>query len=80
MQANQEDKISASQGIHEPGTGLTTPELKDAAQGTGQGLEAKAEEVVNETADAAKEQPGFEAALALLGLVAGSFGLLCRRH
>jgi hypothetical protein len=28
------------QGIHEPGTGLTDPEMKDAAQGTGQGLMA----------------------------------------
>jgi hypothetical protein len=80
MQTTEETKASASQGIHEPGTGLTTPELKEAAQGTGQGLEAKAEEVVNETASAAKEQTGFGAALTLLGLVAASFGLLCRKH
>jgi PGF-CTERM protein len=80
MQTAEETKASAQQGIHEPGTGLTNPELKEAAQGTGQGLEAKAEEVVNETAGAAKEQPGFGAALALLGLIAASFGLLCRRH
>lgn len=26
------------QGIHEPGTGLANPETKEAAQGTGQGL------------------------------------------
>jgi hypothetical protein len=32
------------QGIHEPGTGLANPETKEAAQGTGQGLET-----VNET-------------------------------
>jgi len=30
---------SGQQGIHEPGTGLTNPELKEEAQGTGQGLE-----------------------------------------
>lgn len=28
------------QGIHEPGTGLVNPELKEAAQGTGQGMMA----------------------------------------
>lgn len=27
------------QGIHEPGTGLTSPETKEATQGTGQGLQ-----------------------------------------
>jgi hypothetical protein len=27
------------QGIHEPGTGLTSPEIKEAGQGTGQGLQ-----------------------------------------
>jgi PGF-CTERM protein len=26
------------QGIHEPGTGLTDPDIKEAAQGTGQGV------------------------------------------
>jgi hypothetical protein len=26
------------QGVHEPGTGLTSPEIKEAAQGSGQGL------------------------------------------
>jgi hypothetical protein len=26
------------QGIHEPGTGLANPDIKEAAQGTGQGL------------------------------------------
>jgi len=29
----------AQQGIHEPGTGLEDPELREAGQGTGQGLE-----------------------------------------
>jgi hypothetical protein len=29
-----------SKGIHEPGTGLVNPDLKKAAQGTGQGLQA----------------------------------------
>ncbi len=37
--------ISASfaagpQGIHDPGTGLANPETKEAAQGTGQGLQS----------------------------------------
>ena len=31
--------VSAQKGIHEPGTGLANPELKEAAQGSGQGLE-----------------------------------------
>jgi len=31
--------IARGQGIHEPGTGLSDPELKEAGQGTGQGLE-----------------------------------------
>lgn len=80
MQANQENRTSAAQGIHEPGTGITNPELKEAAQGTGQGLEAKAEKAVNDTANAANEQPGFETTLALLGIIATSFGLLRRRQ
>ncbi|MBU2589853.1 MAG: hypothetical protein KKA65_02625 [Nanoarchaeota archaeon] len=29
------------QGIHEPGTGIENPEVKEAGQGTGQGLEAQ---------------------------------------
>jgi hypothetical protein len=36
MQANQENKTMAPQGIHEPGTGLANPEVKEAAKGTGQ--------------------------------------------
>jgi len=32
--------IAQGQGIHEPGTGLSDPELKEVGQGTGQGLEA----------------------------------------
>jgi hypothetical protein len=35
---------SGPQGVHEPGTGVTNPDIKEAAQGTGQGLQA-----VNET-------------------------------
>jgi len=35
-QQNQQGK-QAQQGIHEPGTGLEDPELKQAGQGTGQG-------------------------------------------
>jgi hypothetical protein len=33
-----------AQGIHEPGTGLEDPELREEAQGTGQGLNATARE------------------------------------
>ena len=29
------------QGIHEPGTGIENPEIKEAAQGTGQGLDSE---------------------------------------
>jgi hypothetical protein len=69
------------QGIHEPGTGLANPELKEAAQGTGQGLAAKEENATNESAAGAPQtQPGFDVALALFGIIAASFGLLCRRH
>ncbi len=31
--------MAAQEGIHEPGTGITNPEIKEAGQGTGQGLE-----------------------------------------
>ena len=32
--------LAQGQGIHEPGTGIENPEIKEAGQGTGQGLEA----------------------------------------
>ncbi len=81
MAASQENSTMASQGIHEPGTGLANPELKEAAQGSGQGLEAKAENTQNESAASTPQtQPGFEAALAMFGIIAASFGLLYRRH
>jgi hypothetical protein len=41
------------QGIHEPGTGLTDPNIKEAAQGTGQGLKT-----VNDT-NASASTPGI---------------------
>ena len=44
--------VSAQKGIHEPGTGLANPELKEAAQGTGQGLQ-------NATDNASKSTPGI---------------------
>jgi len=54
------------QGVHEPGTGIVSPETKEYAQGTGQGLVANAENAKNESAASAPQaQPGFEAALAL---------------
>ena len=37
---------SGSQGIHEPGTGIENPEIKESGQGTGQGLQ---EEVITES-------------------------------
>jgi len=81
MASGQNGNATAQQGIHEPGTGLVNPELKEAAQGTGQGLAAKAENVTNESAaSASKTQPGFEAALALFGIIAASFGLLPRKQ
>lgn len=81
MQANQENNTMAPQGIHEPGTGPTNPEVKEAAQGTGQGLVANAENAKNEsTASAPQAQPGFEAALAMFGIIVASFGLLYRKH
>ena len=50
MQANQENKTMAPQDIHEPGTGLANPEVNEALKGTGQSLEAKAEDAKNESA------------------------------
>jgi len=32
---------ASQQGIHEPGTGIDNPEIKEAGQGTGQGLEGQ---------------------------------------
>jgi len=81
MQANQQNNTTASQGIHEPGTGLANPELKEAAQGSGQGLMASEANAKNESAASAPQtQPGFEAALAMFGIIAASFGLLYRRN
>jgi len=81
MAGGQGNNTLAQQGIHEPGTGLANPEVKEAAQGSGQGLEAKAENAKNESAaGAAQTQPGFEVALAMFGIIAASFGLLCKKH
>lgn len=81
MAAVQENNTQAQQGIHEPGTGIANPEVKEAAQGTGQGLEAKAESTANESAASTPQaQPGFEAALAMLGIIVASFGLLSRKQ
>jgi len=35
--------MAAQEGIHEPGTGITNPEIKEEGQGTGQGLTAQIE-------------------------------------
>ncbi|MFC1730573.1 hypothetical protein ACFL6I_09570 [candidate division KSB1 bacterium] len=35
--------LAQGQGIHEPGTGVENPELREAGQGTGQGLQATEE-------------------------------------
>ena len=45
--------VSAQKGIHEPGTGLANPELKEAAQGTGQGLQNATD------TNASKSTPGI---------------------
>jgi hypothetical protein len=45
--------VAAQQGIHEPGTGIANPEIKEAAQGTGQGLQN-----VNDT-NASRSTPGI---------------------
>ncbi len=34
---------SGSQGIHEPGTGIASPEIKESSQGTGQGVQTNTE-------------------------------------
>ena len=45
--------VAAQKGIHEPGTGLVNPELKEAAQGSGQGLENATD------TNASKSTPGI---------------------
>ncbi|MEM3373823.1 MAG: hypothetical protein QXE31_01250 [Candidatus Woesearchaeota archaeon] len=35
--------VFGQKGVHEPGTGLTNPEIKEAGQGTGQGLQENVE-------------------------------------
>ena len=35
--------VALAQGVHEPGTGIENPELREAAMGTGQGLQADGE-------------------------------------
>ncbi|MBW3015592.1 hypothetical protein KY330_04160 [Candidatus Woesearchaeota archaeon] len=42
---------SAQQGIHEPGTGLEDPALKEAGQGTGQGLADDTEDTTGDSED-----------------------------
>jgi hypothetical protein len=45
------------QGIHEPGTGLTSPDTKEAALGTGQGLSTVSETNVS-TSNPGIHEPG----------------------
>jgi PGF-CTERM motif len=48
---------AGQQGMHEPGTGLTSPETKEAAQGAGQGLQTT--NVTNvSTANPGVHEPG----------------------
>jgi len=45
---------SGQQGIHDPGTGITNPEVNEAGQGTGQGLQSNTEtETQNQGTDTA---------------------------
>lgn len=53
MLAASASLVSAQKGIHEPGTGLANPELKEAAQGTGQGLQNATD------TNASKSTPGI---------------------
>jgi hypothetical protein len=70
----------APQGIHGPGTGIANPEARRQRKNR-TGLEAKAEDAKNESAaGATPAQPGFEAAPALLGITAASFGLFCGKN
>jgi hypothetical protein len=69
------------QGIHDPGTGLTNPDIKEAAQGTGQGNQAQAAELAKQTETSAqKTQPGFDVIFALMGLIAVAFIVLRKRN
>ena len=59
---------------------LVSPETKEAAQGTGQGL-AKAENAkTNLLVAPPKHSRDFEDALAMFGIIVASFGLIHRRH
>jgi hypothetical protein len=46
--ANGDSEDAGPKGIHEAGTGIETPEMKEEAQGTGQGLEDEEEVIVVE--------------------------------
>ncbi len=51
-------------GIHEAGTGIENPEMKEEAQGTGQGLEDEEEVVVAEPEAEVDEEAAAEPAAA----------------
>ncbi len=81
LQAENETNDSASTpGIHEQGTGITNPEVKEAAQGTGQGNTGAVQPSEETEAPAQKTQPGFDAILALTGLIAVFFVASGRRN
>ncbi len=94
LASSQGGEDAGPKGIHEAGTGIENPEIKEEAQGTGQGLEDEEEvivveevvaepeaEVEEETAEAEAEtekQPGFEALFGVTGLLAAALILRLR--
>jgi hypothetical protein len=76
--ANETNASASTPGIHEPGTGIANPELKEAAQATGQGN--KAQSAQSAETPAPEAQSGFDAVLALMGLIAVAFIAVGRRN
>lgn len=80
INSGEEKAAGEPQGVHEPGTGIANPELKEEARGTGQALSSPANNATNEKAAETKAQPGFMGVAGLLAISAVSLVLLKRRR
>jgi outer membrane biosynthesis protein TonB len=56
LASSHDGEDAGPKGIHEAGTGIETPEMKEEAQGTGQGLEDEEEVIVVEEEVVAEPQ------------------------
>lgn len=52
--------VGAQQGIHEPGTGIENPELKETGQGTGQALETQTKTMLQSQGDEDQSEVGVQ--------------------